>query len=334
VSQNVSIQTESVLLHAVHAFEPEVLEALLKSPGINVNVRTCEGRPLLHEACSVKIAEKLLTAGDDPNMLDTNQQNTALLIAVSEKRTDAVRLLLRYGANINFQNCRGETALSIALRGNHLPVVKELLDQGCDINNIDQDADKPMLYVNQFSIECLELLLERGVDPNISNSVGATPLWNAVYMNRKKTVKMLLKANVVMEVPSVGISVCSRTRIKPSWRNIYATPQTPLWVAFKRDFIEIALMLFAAGYDVHKETWIYQDNFPRVFFVAAYSHLPGVKLKSTVLQASQNPAKLKALCRKTLRRLLGVKLMSVVQNLDIPITFKNYLTLADMPCFQ
>lgn len=125
VSHHVSIQTEgipnceSVLLTAVHLDEPDMLQALLKTPRISVNVKTEQGTPLLHKAVRrpLEFAEMLLAAGADPNMMNTNQRHTPLLLAASENREDVVRLLLRYGADVNLPNCRGESPLLMAVFG-------------------------------------------------------------------------------------------------------------------------------------------------------------------------------------------------------------------------
>ena len=239
-----------------------------------------------------------------------------------------MRELVKAGVPHDERSDCGNTPLCLAVSYNHLSVVKELLPLGCNVNNKDKDSDTPLLYAAYNGMtRCVELLLENGADPNSPSRIGATPLWNAVYMGHVETVKKLLKTNVVMEQSSVGANYSTALKI-------YDTPKTPLWVAVERGFNDIALHLLAAGYDVHKETWIYQDNFPEVKNVLDANpdanQESSEQLRSILLNASQNPFKLITLCRNKLRNIFGVELKSMVQNLDMPIALQNYLTLADL----
>jgi len=141
VSQNVSIQTEgvpdseSVLVHAVQMDGPDMLEALLKSPGINVNVRSEAGWPVFFEAMrrhGYEVAEKLLAAGADPNTMSSNQLHTALLIATFEEWPDIVRLLVRYGADVNLENCHRENPLTTAVCRGKLPCIICFIEDAFD----------------------------------------------------------------------------------------------------------------------------------------------------------------------------------------------------------
>lgn len=69
---------------------------------------------------------------------------TLLHIAVYEDNIEAVKSLIRCGANVNSQNAIGWSSLhSAACKGN-LEVVKLLIDHGADIYIEDNDGDNPI----------------------------------------------------------------------------------------------------------------------------------------------------------------------------------------------
>ena len=306
----------------------EITEILLDA-GANPNVENDSQAPIF-EACRynhVIIIELLLKHNANTRLVNA-QGYTPIHIGAISGHADVVRELVKAGVSHDERSRCGNTPLSCAAQHHHFSVVKELLPLGCNVNNKDKDADTPLLYAAFNGMtRCVELLLENGADPNSPNRVGATPLWNAVYMGHEETVKKLLKTNVVMERSSVGIDQSTALEI-------YDTPKTPLWVAVQRGFNDIVLLLLAAGYDVHKEMWIYQNNFPEVQNVIDANpdanQESSEQLRSILLNASQNPFKLITLCRNTLRNLFGEELKSMVQNLDMPIALQNYLTLADL----
>ncbi|MBQ7577484.1 MAG: ankyrin repeat domain-containing protein [Synergistaceae bacterium] len=97
-----------------------------------------------------KDLEKALSMGANPNEVfypaDGLRKN-ALDIAVSMNNTDAAEVLIQHGANPNFQDYNGRTAL---------------------------------MYAVLVSSEMVETLLNNGADPNIQDMIGRTPLIMAV----------------------------------------------------------------------------------------------------------------------------------------------------------
>jgi ankyrin repeat protein len=100
---------------------------------------------------NVQRFQELLEHGSDPNEL--NQYGTPLLFQAlgmilegCSRRSDLKRcqgcieietgiaLLIKYGANINFQDCSGQTPLHKAVLYENISCIKMLLDFGADSN--------------------------------------------------------------------------------------------------------------------------------------------------------------------------------------------------------
>jgi uncharacterized protein len=104
---------------------------------------------------------------------------TAPALAAHFNQSDAVRLLLKHGADlmVRSQNSNGNTALHAALAGRSLESARLLLDAGADVNAADAAGWTPLhLAVDSGSAELVLLILNERpfVDPE--NGEGLTPL--------------------------------------------------------------------------------------------------------------------------------------------------------------
>ena len=91
-------------------------------------------RPTIHSAIienqSYEIIKSLLDQGTDPNTPD-DRDNTALHLAVEYDKEDIVELFLHYKANVNIQNCNGDTPLHWAIYTDaHDHIIMNLLHSG------------------------------------------------------------------------------------------------------------------------------------------------------------------------------------------------------------
>ena len=92
----------------------------------------------------------------------------ALIDAASYNNVEGVRLLLKYGANVNFirRKSTGDTAL---MSTSEKEIVQMLLDNGADINAINYDGNTALIsYVaNAADIELIEILINNGADMDV-----------------------------------------------------------------------------------------------------------------------------------------------------------------------
>jgi ankyrin repeat protein len=196
------------LLHlAAWHRRPEVA-GLLLDRGIDVNAKNGENRTALHNAFEVGSQEVetllrergaeidiCLAAGwadldrmrqlldDNPDLIhDTSTGLTPMEWAGYGDAGGSIRLLVEYGADVNFRRVEGHfTALFPPAQTGSLDAGRELLELGADPNITDSGGNAPLhaAAAMTFSVDAsrfARLLLESGADVNARNRAGLTPL--------------------------------------------------------------------------------------------------------------------------------------------------------------
>lgn len=140
--------------------------------------------------------EKLLDKGMH---IDTRngKGETALRMAVMNNDIATVRFLIDQGANPNVQTRAGLTPLSRAAGQGYNAILKILLDiPGIDVDLQDNDGNTPLrLATVNNQTESVRQLLEKSANPNIQNNDGNTPLIRAMAQGYTEISKLLLQAN-------------------------------------------------------------------------------------------------------------------------------------------
>ncbi|XP_035673820.1 ankyrin repeat domain-containing protein 16-like isoform X2 [Branchiostoma floridae] len=122
------------LMDAVRADNIDLAQLLVKQHGADVQKLDTMGRQPLHlaaQAGCIQAVRYLLTEHGIP--VDTPAPGsglTALHFAAKEGQTDAVKLLVRFGSNVNIKDDKGRTALHMASGGQHAECVRVLLTSG------------------------------------------------------------------------------------------------------------------------------------------------------------------------------------------------------------
>jgi ankyrin repeat protein len=92
-------------------------------------------------------------------------------------------------------------ALAKAIRDGDLKAVGAQLDAGVDVNVRDANGNTPLLLAAVYAgPECVELLLKKGADVNAANKAGATPLMRAATDFAKS--KLLIDAGADVKTKS------------------------------------------------------------------------------------------------------------------------------------
>lgn len=86
--------------------------------------------------------ETAFTAGLSPDAGQGDEETqTFLQAAAADGDRHMVDLALRFGAQVDKRNHRGETALGYACSWGHFPVVKLLVEAGAEINALETDPE-------------------------------------------------------------------------------------------------------------------------------------------------------------------------------------------------
>jgi|GEM_PF-2253562 len=122
---------------------------------------------------------------------------TALRLAVVNNDIATVRFLIDKGANPNVQNRGGLTPLSRASGQGYNAILKLLLKMpGIDVDLQDNEGNTPLrLATVNNQTESVKLLLEKSANPDIQNNDGNTPLIRAVAQGYTEITKLLLLAD-------------------------------------------------------------------------------------------------------------------------------------------
>jgi ankyrin repeat protein len=146
--------------------ESEGKERVLKeviARGLSPNSKNSQGATLLTVTLGDKRlygkARILLEGKADPNLKDDAGTPPLHVAAVDES---AVRMLLRFKADVRGVDKEKKTALHAAVKNDCLGCVKALLEAGADPNAVDGSGLRPLDYANKGS-EMFELLKKRTV---------------------------------------------------------------------------------------------------------------------------------------------------------------------------
>ena len=103
-----------------------------------------------------------------------------------------VRMLLRRGASVNLQNCRGGTALTAAAIKGKEAMVRMLLQSGASVNLQDPHGNTALMeaaYHGHTTI--VQALLDAKADASLQDNDGGTALMIAEHRKRTATAQLL-----------------------------------------------------------------------------------------------------------------------------------------------
>jgi ankyrin repeat protein len=125
----------------------------------------------------------------------TNELNQQLLVAAESGSTPDVTNLIRSGAAVNTHDpVYGSTPVIGAAARGHLETLRALLDRGGDPNSSDSAGRTALMEasVGGYS-DVVRLLIEKGALVNAKDREGWSPLFWATFSRRTETVRLLLE---------------------------------------------------------------------------------------------------------------------------------------------
>lgn len=193
---------------AAVAGHKECVVYLVTKAGANplINVRgACAGSPLHATACHGKVEgiEALLGVGVPVDLCLPDSGVTPLHVAANRQRDDAMRVLLKHGAEVNRKSNDGRTPLCCAARTGCLATVQLLVESGADVLLADGDGLSP-LHQAALAGGCGDViiyLLDHGVDINLKAVNNLTPLYAAACDGRVDSARVLFAKGADLLLP-------------------------------------------------------------------------------------------------------------------------------------
>ena len=197
-----------------------------------------EIQPLWVTQAGLVSKPRILARPIGPTLVGKTGGMTALLFAARDGQSEAVKLLLDSGADIDQVSGDGSTALVLAALNGEFDIAMLLIERGADPNIVTEtdgvsplfavletkwavyDLGQPrahLLQVNQH-MDLVKALLEAGADPKVRlkthlwhfsterlalNITGATPFWRAAMAQDLEAMKTLIAYGADPHVPTI-----------------------------------------------------------------------------------------------------------------------------------
>lgn len=212
---------DTLLQKAISNFDKEIVESLLQhDANVNDSLFNTHGtylqQAIRHQ--DEKIAKLLINKGADTNAITDADGETPLQLAIQYDKIEIIRLLLENHADVHAStDALKKTPLQLACYFARPDIARLLLGDNTDsalMKTLIPEAIKNPIELKRLSLDIqadyistLKLLLERGLDANVSlGNPNDTLLRRAVQSENEKIVELLLQydanANAPMDASS------------------------------------------------------------------------------------------------------------------------------------
>ncbi|KAK3599547.1 hypothetical protein CHS0354_035781 [Potamilus streckersoni] len=178
--------------------EETVKKMLSQSPGLkDILLRGVAPLHLAAHKGHISITRILLDAGANLEVKDIQGENTPFMFSLDGENEELALFFIDKGADVFIKNKLNRTALHFAAFKNLAKVIKVLLDRGVDINIQDIEGDTPLHdAINQRHDTAAALLIQhQSLDMSICNNKGFNTLMFAVLKGHALAVDKLLGRN-------------------------------------------------------------------------------------------------------------------------------------------
>ena len=273
-----------------------VVELLLRAGADARSTNTNGTTPLMLAAASgdMDAVKVLLDHDAEVNAKDKTNGQTALMFASALGRVLAVRMLSREGAdldavtnvteiikreyryiekqkerNIRYEGAKnppvmgGMTALHFAAREGHLAVVRELVEGGANVNQVNAADEMSALTsaIINGNFDMAKFLVDHGADPSLASKTGLAPLYATIdgkwaartwYPPPSVSEEKIHYLDLMQALVDAGANVDARLLKKPWYRTFHGDwikqeGATAFWRAAKSNDVAAMKLLVAAG---------------------------------------------------------------------------------------
>ncbi len=180
------------LTEALQKKDTQAFIDILNTKKADVNLINSKGDPLIVAAATLgnyAAVEELILLGADVNAPNAETKDTALIRSLYNGHTDIAQRLVYSGANINAVNNYNHSPLYIALEKNNIPMIDLFLTSG-----VKEGITKNYLFraVSLKNETGAMAMLKGGIDPNVVNDKGNTPLIISASLGDRVIVEDLM----------------------------------------------------------------------------------------------------------------------------------------------
>ncbi|KAI1722541.1 ankyrin repeats (3 copies) domain-containing protein [Ditylenchus destructor] len=195
---NIMDKEEKTPLHvAAERGHTHVVETLIDKFGSSIRARTRDGSTLLHIAASTGHADTALAflKRGVPLYMPNKKGALGLHSAAAAGHNEVVKMLISRGTKVDIPTKDNCTALHVAVQSGQASVVETLLGYGANVHVRGGQIGETALHVAALSksdIECAQMLLKSGAQPNVKQSDGQTPLHIASRSGNVDMIRLML----------------------------------------------------------------------------------------------------------------------------------------------
>jgi ankyrin repeat protein len=165
---------EQVLSNAIKNEHKDLVEFLLEDAKNKKLSNYISLDDILESTKSVELFRMLVEESTDDK---EKWKNLAFIKACKYNSLDVLKILIRKGVDVNYQNEKKETPLIIACSSGSKNVVKFLLEKGANVNKQGYGNDTPLLKaIHNGDFQVVKILIEHGADLKLENDLQITPL--------------------------------------------------------------------------------------------------------------------------------------------------------------
>jgi len=197
---------------------------ILINNGIDIESKDIYGRTALHYASLINklgIINELLLFGASVDIKDPDG-NTALIFAAKHGYENIIKILLNHGANVNASNNANETVLMNAFvyisHKNSTNIFRLLLEHGADINGKTYNTNSLYSAISSNNLDIVKELLDNGSDIDFIDKYIYSPLMWSIHNDNydigielaKRGANVNIGANIVNHTTAIK---CAREKL-------------------------------------------------------------------------------------------------------------------------
>ena len=124
------------------------------------------------------VIKKIIEIGADINICDENKNTAFLYAALYYNNPNIFEILIENGADKNAKNILWANAIMISLYNKEISILKKLIELGLDINIQNKGGWTPLMSIalDFCSLEKAKTLIEHGADINLKNKTDKSAL--------------------------------------------------------------------------------------------------------------------------------------------------------------